>query len=219
MALRASVLAIAVLAAASIVLLWLKQRRPEQDLRVSFHIPVAAPANPAITYTLHNLGRDAAALRGVGLLAIADNPPIVNDSDNIDLCDKVDPTTLQPPDQLTAPGAELGGSGQKRLEYPPASVTIAGRPWMSGSPLDIAAGQSLSVAATFKVDTQLTKTYSNLVFCPIIWLARADHAGATAVCQGFAMATNNGGVSNTIVARQFRILPASLGASCPIAGR
>jgi hypothetical protein len=33
------------------------------------------------------------------------------------------------------------------------------------------------------------------------------------------MATNNGGMSNTIVARQFRILPASPGASCPTAGR
>jgi len=216
--LRASVVAIAVLGAAAIIVFWLKQRHPAQDLRVSFHIPIASPSNPAIAFTFRNLGRQPAAVHGVGLLAIADNPPIVNDSDNIDLCDKVDPATLKPPDQLTAQGTPLGNAGQKREEYAPVSLSVGGKPQSPAAAIDIAGGQSLAIAATFKTDTQQMQGSTNQVFCPVVWLAQAG-LGSAAVCQGFAMATVNGGMSNTIVARQFRLLPAPVGVSCPLAGR
>jgi hypothetical protein len=217
-ALPASLAAIGVLAAISIGLFWLKERHPGQDLRVSFHIPVAAPSNPAITFTFQNLGRQPAGVRGVGLLLIADNPPVISDSDNIDLCDKVDATALKPPDQITAHGTLISDAGQKREEYAPVSQSAGGKPQTPATAIDIAGGQSLAIAATFKTDTQQTQGFNNQVFCPIVWLAQAGH-DSTAVCQGFAMATNNGGMSNTIVARQFRILPASPGASCSTAGR
>lgn len=217
-ALPASLAAIAVLAAISIALFWVKERRPAQDLRVSFHIPMAVPSNPAITFTFQNLGRHPAAVRGVGLLVIADNPTVISDSDNIDLCDKVDPTALKPPDQITAQGTPISDAAQKREEYAPVSRSVGGNPQTNATTIDIAGGQSLAIAATFKTDAQQMKGYSNQVFCPVVWLAQAGH-DSTAVCQGFAMATNNGGMSNTIVARQFRILPASPGASCPTAGR
>jgi len=217
--LRLSVAAIALLAGVAVIVFWLNQRHPAQDLRVSFHIPIAAPGNPAVTYTFQNLGRDAVALQAVGLLVIADNPTIINDSDNVDLCDRLDPATLKPPDGITAEGADLSEAGQRRTEYAPVTATVAGKPWSAGAMLHIAAGQSLAVATGFNTAAEQTAKYSNEVFCPVVWLASAGHGSAAAVCQGFAMATNNGGVSNTIVARQFRVLPASSGASCPIAGR
>jgi len=200
------------------VFFWLKERRAAQDLRVSLHIPMAAPSNPAITYMFQNRGGQLVAVQGVGLLVIADNPSIINQSDNIDLCDKVDPTTLMPPDQITAQGARIGGARQKREEYAPVSLSVGGKPKAAGTAIDIADGQSLAIAATFKTDPQQTQGTSNQVFCPIIWLDYAGQ-GSAAVCQGFAIATNPGGVSNTIMARQFRLLPASEGASCPVAGR
>lgn len=218
-ALLGTVVAVVLLGGAALVAVWVKERRPAEDLRVSFHIPIANPGNPAIGYRLQNLGRRPALVRGVGLLVIAGNPPIINDSDNIDLCDKVDAAALKPPGQITPQGVPIGAADQKREEYAPLSLSVAGEAWTADSPIEIAGGQSLSVSATFRTDPQQAKDQGNRVFCPVVWLDRAAPGSGAAVCQGFALAMNNGGVSNTIVARQFQILPGSPGASCPLAPR
>ncbi|HUB15494.1 MAG TPA: hypothetical protein VMB34_26330 [Acetobacteraceae bacterium] len=212
-----SLLAIAVLGAVALTALWVKERRPAQDLRVSFRIPSANPDNPAITYLLQNNGRQATVVRGVGLLEIADNPPIINDSDNVELCDKVDAASLKPLDQVTTQGASLGDAAQRREEYAPVSLSVAAVPRASGAPIEIPSGQSISLSATYKTGTEQAKGYGNRVFCPILWLTRGSREGGVAVCQGFAMAATNGGVSNTIVARQFQVRPAAAGKSCPVA--
>ncbi len=211
-----AVSAAVLLGGAALVVLWVKERRPAEDLRVSFHIPIANPSNPAIGYRLQNRGRRPAVVRGVGLLEIAGNPAIINDSDNIDLCDKVDAKTLRPPSQITPQGVEINAADQKREEYAPISISVAGKSWTSDSPIEIAGGQSVSVSATFKTDPQQAQGQGNQVFCPVVWLDREAPGSGVAVCQGFAMAMNNGGVSNTIVARQFQIHSASPVASCPV---
>jgi len=213
-------LAVIDIVAPASILVYAIAQDPE-DTRVSFQFAASEPNKMDVTFLFRNLGMQAAIVSDVGLYEIAQTIPSADQEDNADACDSTNQKSLQRvwiAESIMGKGAQIGNDKREDAAYSPIEVTVDGVPWKPRSPIAVDAGKTKTILAQFEINSDHTKNFPRLVLCPFIATIDISNSGAISICRGWSQTTKGNSFFRFISRQQFRILPHSRGASCPVTG-
>jgi hypothetical protein len=187
-----------------------------EDLRASFFIEMRDPSSFNVEYSFVNQGMEPASIDALGLTAIMASNRVDEPSANANLCQNANPITrlvTQLTDRLGL--SEIANQDLNSASYPPKDVQVDGARWPGGAPIEIAAGKSRTVSATYEIGSNDQIKLNVLALCPVVEARDDIGLGGTAVCRGMVSVRTDIGLVAIRSAQRVRILPPTRDPLCP----
>jgi hypothetical protein len=192
----------------------------DEDLLVSFQTALVKPDNLEVKYLLRNRGKQSALVNDVGLFEIVATKGFDDPQDNVRMCDDADAKTLTILRMgIMGQGAQVGDDSKRSGEYTAITLLVDGAPWEAKTPIPIESGKTRLITATFSINPDHAAHFNTRVFCPVIDAVDIRNIPGTTICRGMAQTFSSNEFTESRSMQQFRILPHSPGASCPVATR
>jgi hypothetical protein len=191
----------------------------QEDLRVSFQFFSSGPSKRSVTYQFRNFGRQAALVRGLALLRIAESRNVRDLRKDLDQCQGFDRKSIQSLGMLQrvfGNGFQLTDDGKRIGEYDSQEIRINGESWHGVFPIVIGAGDAKTISIDFVILPEDPKAVAIMTDCPIVATINLGNMTNVAICDGWTASLSLDVLETLTSASTYRILPQATNNKCPL---